>query len=221
MILNPGGAQKTPEISVSSSGLITATAGNKSATKQLSSSMDSDFVASNIKSCVSIFGVSGSYAPSGEVELLSLVDGGFYGDQNITLVRSPSQSNNDYYDITITTQKNIKEFLGLSAVLTYDPSGSDYEVKLSLTASYWSGFDVTVIGWFYDDSVYERGSNTGIIETDQGAASANLAFSGNTISISELASDVLGEFYLTIGELPDFTDGVWSIKGIVSYIPSD
>lgn len=59
-IKGAGGSQKTPEISVSASGLITATAGNKSATKQLSSSMDSDFVAENIKNGVTIFGVTGT-----------------------------------------------------------------------------------------------------------------------------------------------------------------
>lgn len=65
-------AQATPGISVSSSGLITAsvtqsggivTAGTKSATKQLSSSDDADFIASNIKNGVSIFGVSGTMEP--------------------------------------------------------------------------------------------------------------------------------------------------------------
>lgn len=61
--------QATPSISVSSSGLITAqttqsagyvSAGTKSATLQLSSSQDSDFIASNIKSGVTIFGITGT-----------------------------------------------------------------------------------------------------------------------------------------------------------------
>ena len=62
-------AQSTPGISVSSSGLITAsvtqsggivTAGTKSATKQLSSSDDADFIAENIKKGYTIFGVTGT-----------------------------------------------------------------------------------------------------------------------------------------------------------------
>ena len=61
--------QATPGISVSSSGLITAsatqsggivTAGTKSATKQLSSSDDADFIAENIKKGYTIFGVTGT-----------------------------------------------------------------------------------------------------------------------------------------------------------------
>ena len=61
----------TPTISVSSSGTITASvnqasagyvaSGSKSATLKLSSAQDSDFVASNIKKGVTIFGVAGTY----------------------------------------------------------------------------------------------------------------------------------------------------------------
>lgn len=88
MILNPGGAQKAPEITVSSGGLITATAGNKKTTKQLTTQAsktvtpwtsqqtavsgqvyttgpvyvagDSNLVAKNILSDIYIFGVCGS-----------------------------------------------------------------------------------------------------------------------------------------------------------------
>lgn len=60
LIKGSGGAQKAPTISVNSSGLITATAGKKSVTKQLSSSDDADFIAKNIKSGVNIFGVDGT-----------------------------------------------------------------------------------------------------------------------------------------------------------------
>lgn len=56
-----GGSQETPSIEVNSAGLITATAGNTSITKQLSSSDDSDFVAGNIKQGVNIFGLDGSF----------------------------------------------------------------------------------------------------------------------------------------------------------------
>ena len=50
-----------PSIAVDSTGLVTATAGALSATKQLSVSDDVDFKAENIKSGVSIFGVNGTY----------------------------------------------------------------------------------------------------------------------------------------------------------------
>ena len=60
-IKGSGGSQKLPSISVNSSGLVTATAGNKIATKQLDSSMDADFVAGNIKSGVNIFGKTGTF----------------------------------------------------------------------------------------------------------------------------------------------------------------
>jgi hypothetical protein len=87
------GPQATPEISVDSNGLITATAGTKSSTHQLAFQVaktitpstasqiavssgyytggditvvgDSNLVAGNIKSGVSIFGVSGTYEGSG------------------------------------------------------------------------------------------------------------------------------------------------------------
>ena len=86
---NPGGKQEAPVISVSSSGLITATAGDETTTQQLPTqgsttitpgtsqktavssgryttgnvyvAGDSDLVASNIKSGVNIFGVTGTF----------------------------------------------------------------------------------------------------------------------------------------------------------------
>lgn len=52
----------TPVLTVSDSGLITATAGDKTATHQLSSTDDADFIASNILSGKTIFGLAGSAA---------------------------------------------------------------------------------------------------------------------------------------------------------------
>lgn len=54
----------TPAISVSESGLITASANGKSATHQLSVSDDADFVAENIALGKTLFGIMGTFAPS-------------------------------------------------------------------------------------------------------------------------------------------------------------
>ena len=72
LIKGSGGAQKAPTISVSSSGLITATAGKKSATKQLSSSDDTDFVAENIRSGVELFGKTGTYGRTASISSVTL-----------------------------------------------------------------------------------------------------------------------------------------------------
>lgn len=148
-----------------------------------------------------------------EVEELSLVNGGFYGDQNIVI--SHADTSGDYYNITITTKKEIKELAGLSFKLYWKQTG--YRIYLAAYSDSFADFSLGVIGWMYDDSVYERNSNTGIIETDNAASQATVSFSGTTITISELTSYVLGEYYSQFDEYPDFTDGNWEIKGIVSY----
>lgn len=96
---NPGGKQEAPVISVSSSGLITATAGDETTTRQLPTqgsttitpgtsqktavssgryttgnvyvAGDSDLVASNIKSGVNIFGVTGTFEGGGNAFSIS------------------------------------------------------------------------------------------------------------------------------------------------------
>lgn len=93
---------ETPIISVNSSGLITATANNLSATKQLSSSDDSDFVAGNIANGVTIFGITGT----------------------LTSSKAPVFEQNCSYTVTtvngtiyfnITTSQNIGTLTGFSA----------------------------------------------------------------------------------------------------------
>lgn len=56
----PEPSYDTPSITVSTAGLVSATANGKTGTHQLSSSDDADFVASNIIQGKTIFGVSGS-----------------------------------------------------------------------------------------------------------------------------------------------------------------
>ena len=60
-----GGVVHTPTISVADSGLITAECGGESATHQLSSTDDAEFIASNIKNGVTIFGIAGTYDGGG------------------------------------------------------------------------------------------------------------------------------------------------------------
>lgn len=72
LIKGSGGAQKAPTISVNSSGLITATAGKKSVTKQLSSNDDADFVSSNIGNGKEIFGVTGTYGRVADISSATL-----------------------------------------------------------------------------------------------------------------------------------------------------
>ena len=85
LIKGSGGAQEAPVISVSSSGLITATAGDEKTTKQLSSSDDTDFVAGNIKSGVSIFGKTGSLVSMDVVKVVFAAANGD-GSKTITFV---------------------------------------------------------------------------------------------------------------------------------------
>lgn len=91
LIKGSGDVQKTPTISVSSSGLITATAGKKKATTQLSSSHDSDFVAANIRSGKTIFGVAGSAI----VSETRVAVGEFYGEATATATLSVSGMSNN------------------------------------------------------------------------------------------------------------------------------
>jgi len=60
-IKGSGGMTEAPEILVGSDGLITAKAGAKETTLQLSSAHDPDFIPSNIKKGENIFGLLGEY----------------------------------------------------------------------------------------------------------------------------------------------------------------
>lgn len=102
------GETPTPVITVSSSGLITATAGTKSATKQLSVSDDSDFKAANIKSGVNIFGITGTLSTSSDD-----------GSQNDGSIEASSLSDIHYWTKTGST-----ETTGYSYEEVYNSSGA-------------------------------------------------------------------------------------------------
>lgn len=104
--------QATPSISVNSSGLITATAGDKSATHQLSSSDSSKFSESNIRKGVNLFGKTGTMRPMNTASFNDFTAGDgyiefsntdFFGD-----VTSPSTLvvENAWVSIIIGTQYN-------------------------------------------------------------------------------------------------------------------
>lgn len=96
----------SPTISVDANGKITATVtqsagttsgGTKTSTVQLSSDYDSDFTASNIKSGVSIFGVTGTYEGDGDsslsnIDKVSVTEGSWVSSLTIQTNRSTTPS---------------------------------------------------------------------------------------------------------------------------------
>lgn len=112
----------TPTISVSSSGTITASvnqasagyvaSGSKSATLKLSSAQDSDFVATNIKKGVNIFGVTGTYEETPESVKI------FDGDYSSCIDFSTGHS-----IMTISLNESIKEVVFLHFIA--EPDSSD------------------------------------------------------------------------------------------------
>ena len=130
--------QATPSISVSSSGLITVSAiqtagyvsaGTKSAEHQLSSYDDSDFVASNIKSGVSIFGLEGTYSGSSssgssgqKTVYLSESDGDFYVEYGDTYMVTLPESASTIHNLGVVSTGDSGEiviFMVTNSVTTY------------------------------------------------------------------------------------------------------
>ncbi len=141
LIKGSGGAQKVPEISVSSSGLITATAGNKSATEQLSTQTattitpgtsektavasgkyttgavkvagDANLVAENIKKGINIFGVPGLLEEGWQICCFSN-----YPDcSNDSIVDQLTfDLERRYGTITIVLKEKVTDFMFLNAV---------------------------------------------------------------------------------------------------------
>ena len=117
-----------PTITVSSSGLITAkvthssagyvASGTKTKTLRLSSSQDSDFIASNIKSGVNIFGITGTMK----------------GETNIKIYRAWDNSdislNSNGTVMTISLPETCKQLIGISGLLEND-LGNEYIVAYS------------------------------------------------------------------------------------------
>ena len=123
-----GGVVHAPTISVADNGLITAECGGESATHQLSSADDADFIASNIKNGVTIFGQTGTYAPeSPEIPTptISVADSGLItakcGDKSATHQLSSA----DDADFVSANIKNGITVFGLTG--TYDGGGNNIQ----------------------------------------------------------------------------------------------
>lgn len=89
-----------PTVNISSAGKVTATSSGGTTTKTLSSTYDSDFKAANIKSGVTIFGVTGTYTETPIFESLS----------SSSPVYDSATGN---YKITFTADYNIGTLCGL------------------------------------------------------------------------------------------------------------
>lgn len=155
--------QATPTISVNSSGLITASCtqssgyvsgSTKSARLQLSSSQDADFIASNIKNGVNIFGITGSY--KGDISSYTFTNNDIFRVNSNTLcVELPSGFKN----------KTINGYIHLHE------TGTDQNVIImfkdfnfnSLTSSsqtIW--INIGTMTWYFDEVVSEAEGVTGI-----------------------------------------------------------
>ena len=80
-----------PTIAVSDTGLITATSGNKTATHQLSSADDGDFIAANIVSGKTVFGLGGKASVRGTCTLT--IKNTSEDDDNVNCVYASSTGN--------------------------------------------------------------------------------------------------------------------------------
>lgn len=155
--------QATPTISVNSSGFITASCtqssgyvsgSTKSATLQLSSSQDADFIASNIKNGVSIFGITGTY--NGDISSYTVTDYDILRDNSHTLyVKLPSgfknKTINGYIHLYETgTEQNV--------VIMFE----DFNFNSLTSRSQTVWINIGTMTWYVDGSVSEADGVTGI-----------------------------------------------------------
>lgn len=159
LIKGSGGAQKVPEISVKGTGLITATAGNKSATHQLSSADDSNFNPHSILKNRTVFGLTGAVSQKHFVHLneSDLTGAGSnYFEFKVFTGDKWSSYGHDLLaiclSVKVNTSNNIKCF-NLSAwntnYLTTDKGLALYWVnrdEVELSSTYSSSGDLTKLG---------------------------------------------------------------------------
>lgn len=118
----------SPTISVSSSGMITATetlpgagyyeGGTKSATLQLSSAQDADFVASNIKKGVNIFGVTGTAETKGDIANVTINNN---ADTNVYVYSSYQDGKDLLQTLSAGSSMQRKAYIG-DIVMVFRPT---------------------------------------------------------------------------------------------------
>lgn len=163
----------SPTITVDSTGLVSANytmssgyiaSGTASNTHYLSSSDDSDFVASNIKSGVSIFGVTGTY--SGGNSTVGYI--GVALDSTRTNSTSISFSFLDgtdvdnvigFYVVAIETVDSSSSYDYITSIFVYGSSFTVQSVLNDATVYYNSNSNGTYLSW----SILNQGSTTGPI----------------------------------------------------------
>lgn len=206
----------TPEITINENGLIAATSGNESVTKQLSSADDEDFIASNIKKGVTILGVTGTAA---NVVTEYLYNGASTGEgsshtANFTLNRVSTSAIGEY-EFIVTTSKPVSKVLGGSLYLrkrTYDDTYTFY-LCIGFSTNDEGSPSTSGICYLIDSeadeiSKYDYGLN--------GSVSSN----GNTITIPCNNAKALNMYIDERGSLewPIDDDGEeWLARGSVTY----
>ena len=201
----------TPTITVADSGLITAECGDKSATHQLSSTDDADFIASNIKNGVTIFGQTGTYDGGGVVHAptISVADSGLITAECGGESATHQLSSADDADFIAANIKNGITVFGLTG--TYEGGGSGNNIQTgTMTLDSAKALPViTVTGTCSHVLVYPSDGQT--INTNNVfflyADAANAGADAYSIGGNSITGNTYGESTLSAARRTAFNDG--------------
>lgn len=201
----------TPTISVADSGLITAQCGDKSATHQLSSTDDADFVSANIKNGVTIFGTAGTYDGGGiaHAPTISVSDNGLVtaecGGESATHQLSAS----DDADFISANIKNGVTIFGIAGTYDGGGSGSNIQTGTMTLDTVQTLPTITVSGTCSHVLVYPSDGQT--IDTNNVfflyADAANAGADAYSIGGNSITGNTYGEGTLPVSRRTVFNDG--------------